>query len=348
MTTMMSKEIERQGDAWRAALAEADRTAASVRELLGLAGPDPSSPLSVRFLGAGSSYYLGLSAAHVWRGVGLRAEAVPASEPLLHAPAYPWEGVAAIAVSRSGATTETLAALRAAAAAGAPTIVVTTVADAPMAAEADVALVLRDAAEEATVQTRSFSGQLLASLLLGLHAGGDLAAVDAARTLPGLARDAIDHARSVVDRVGTDWSRAYFLGSGANAGLAREGALKLKEAALVEAEAFHTLEFRHGPMSMVDGETLLVAILGDDRHGHEAQVVREMRALGARVLVVADRDVEVEGAVSCVLPGGLPASVRLPLALPTLHWLAHAKAIAKGIDPDHPRHLSFAVELEGL
>src|SRR5690606_13567687 len=82
------------------------------------------------------------------------------------------------------------------------------------------------------------------------------------------------------------FQRVFYLGSGALYGLACEAMLKMKEMSLTHAEAFHTLEFRHGPKSMVDSETLIVGLL-DGQNEIELAVIEEMRALGATTITLS-------------------------------------------------------------
>lgn len=336
----MLHEIESQGEAWREALDLVRASRDRLQDVLG--GKE------VRFLGAGSSYYLGNAAVSAWAALGLRASSVPASEPLLYPDRHPWgPGHVAVAISRSGSTTETLEAMRRAKQAGAGTVLVTTVTGAPMLAFADLGLVIAGAAERATVQTRSFSAQLMAVLAVGLQLSrpSALAEVDA---LWKRAPELIQRSVVAVAEVGMAWDRAYFLGTGTMVGLAQEGALKLKEAALTEAEAFQTLEFRHGPKSMVDPRTLVVGLLSREAREQEWKVLREMRDLGAQVLAIGEAMPPEHGMVTLSWGVDLPVELSAPMVLPALHHLAYRRALARGISPDHPRNLSFAVELEGL
>ncbi len=340
MSSQMMNEIEAQGEAWQDAV-EATRSlpGALATELRGS---------TTRFLGAGSSFYLGNVAAIAWRQAGLAAESVPASEPLLHAKAYLWPGHVAFGVSRSGSTTETVTALTRAREAGATTVAITTRTDTPIQRAAHHTFVLERAAEQATVQTRSFAGQLLAALAIGLEAAG---APPSARATGWTARSAelIEAGRTAARDVDArSWTRAYFLGTGPLFGAAQEGALKMKESALTEAEAFQTLEFRHGPKSMIDEDTLIVGLVSDAAEEAECAVLNEARQLGARVVTASARPVEVGQRATYLWGDDVPTAFQPVAALPLLHHLAHARAAAKGIDPDHPRHLSFAVELDSI
>jgi glucosamine--fructose-6-phosphate aminotransferase (isomerizing) len=116
---------------------------------------------------------------------------------------------------------------------------------------------------------------------------------------------------------------------------------------LTNSEAYHFLEFRHGPKSMVDSSTLVVGLLSDTARRAETQVLREMKELGATLLVLAE-SAEGLGWADAVVPfgSGLPEGARLPLYLPVLQLLAYHRAVSKALDPDAPRNLDAVVKLE--
>jgi len=345
VTSHMLREIETQGDAWAGALEALAGDEA-------LAGALRGAARETLVLGAGSSYYLGIAARGAFVRRGVAARAAPASEILLHPELYPLaEGGTAIAVSRSGTTTETLRAVARLKAGGALAVGITTAPDTPIRTACDHTVAIPGAAEASTVQTRSFSAQLVATLALAATQAGDEAALTALRRLPTLAPGWIERLEPVVAPLASLPHRIYVLGTGDLWGIAMEGALKLKETSLTEAEAFQTLEFRHGPQSMVDADTLVIGLVGEDRGGAETAVLREMVALGGRVLMVCEdpgRAGRVPHAQVLAIGSGLPLEARLPLYLPPLQLIAHQRGLDKGLDPDHPRNLRFSIELEHL
>lgn len=143
-------------------------------------------------------------------------------------------------------------------------------------------------------------------------------------------------------KIGEDLSfdRFYFLGSGMRYGLACEVNLKMKEMTLTHSEPFHFLEFRHGPMSMVNENTIVVGMLSEANRCHEARVLDEMKALGARVLDIAETDAKI------VFNSNIPEAVRGVLYLPVLQLIAFHRSLAKGLNPDRPTNLTAVVKLE--
>jgi len=137
-----------------------------------------------------------------------------------------------------------------------------------------------------------------------------------------------------------NYDRFYFLGSGIRYGLACEVNLKMKEMTLTHSEPFHFLEFRHGPMSMVNGEAVVVGMLSDTNRTHEAKVLSEMEELGATVAGLGESNAGVE------FKSGISESVRGVLYLPVLQLMAFYRSLAKGLDPDRPNNLTAVVTLD--
>jgi glucosamine--fructose-6-phosphate aminotransferase (isomerizing) len=122
--------------------------------------------------------------------------------------------------------------------------------------------------------------------------------------------------------------------------------LKMKEISLSLSEAYHFLEFRHGPKSMVDDRTLVAALVSEKHPAPELDVLHEMRQLGARTLVLteaADEGKERIADYLVPLNSNLPSSWRGPLFLPLLQYFALQKAFSKGLNPDTPKNLEAVV-----
>jgi len=256
------------------------------------------------FLGSGSSYFLAQAAAHLARSGGRKALALPSAEAMLYPEAaggFPL----VVGISRSGQTTELLRAVRAL---GRQAWLITTreTGDHLFAQK----VVLSEAQEEAIVQTRSFSSAFV-------YLAYALTGSEALRSLP---HRFATHGAEEFPR----GKRYFLLGSGVAWAVAQEAALKLKETALVWAEAFQSLEFRHGPKSLLDEESVVFLL---ESHPLEAPLAEEAGSLGAQVVR---------------LPGELG---ELPLSLARLQLFAYRLALERGLDPNRPRHLTYAVRL---
>jgi len=309
---------------------------------------------TVLFVGCGSTHYGSLALAAAFQSLtGLLARGTPASEvflfpgTLLDNPARTW----LVAMSRSGSTTETLRAIATYRQAGGQRVLgITCYGDSPVVAECDICLVAREAHEESVAQTRSLTAMMLTGLFCAGVRAADQTLLDQLEVLPDAGQALIDGQFSVAEELGqrVDLSQVFFLGSGPLYGVASEAMLKFKEMSLTVSQAFHSMEFRHGPVSMVDESTLIVGLLCKAAFEEELAVLQETKGLGATVLAL----VPGELAASChgvdhVIPlaGGFTDPARLPLYLPPLQWLALSRALTKGLNPDRPRHLESVVYL---
>ncbi|MDI7275701.1 MAG: SIS domain-containing protein, partial [Anaerolineae bacterium] len=302
----------------------------------------------IYFAGCGSTYYLSLAAAHLHQQLtGQRTQAFPSSEiALFPAGVYPdvRQTVLLVAVSRSGETTETLQAAEEHRRRGLPVLAITCDADSRLAGLAEAAFVAQEAWEEAVPQTRSFTSMYLAAQFMAGLVANDQAFLRAVEQLPAPGRDVFRRGADLAGELASqNWRRAIFLGSGPYYGLACEGMLKLKEMALAWSEAYHFAEFRHGPISLVDAETLVVGMLSDTGLEAERAVLEDARRLGALTLALGEHPTPQEATYALALESGLPELARGVLLLLPLQLLAYERALLQGLDPQRPRHLRQVV-----
>jgi glucosamine--fructose-6-phosphate aminotransferase (isomerizing) len=308
----------------------------------------------VAVVGCGSTHYLAQCAASTlthWTGTPARA--FPSSEVWLFPNAIPRGRWLLLAVSRSGTTTETLRAQEQfREAVGGPVLTITCDPESPLAQEADFTLATPHAQEQSIAQTRSFTSMLLLTQALTAAIMQDDATLAHLSRLPGLLDDLMGRLGDLPHHLGADLTidRIFFLGAGPLYGLANEAMLKTKEMSLSYAEAYHPLEFRHGPMSMVNGHTLVVGLLSNTGQPEQVRVLKDMKELGARTLALVEDGSAIAGWRAdhvIELRSGLGEWERVPLYLPPLQLLAYHRALAKGLDPDRPRNLTAVVGLQG-
>jgi glutamine---fructose-6-phosphate transaminase (isomerizing) len=270
-----------------------------------------------------------------------------------------------LVLSQSGETSDTLAALEEARRQGHKTLAITNHASSTMATEADVSMPLAAGQEKAIPATKSFTCQLAVLYLLALYEGARLGRMDSAalaahiaelRALPGVLSSQLDAWRELMAVLAHKYSGAatfLFLGRGIHYAIAREGALKLKEASYVHAEGYPVGELKHGPNALVSDRTPLVVLATVD-HGLEASIYRyektlqllaDMKAQGARVIALANEDDAQVPALAGDAVFVPPASeYLLPiLEVVPLQFFAYFMALEHGVDVDRPRNLSKAV-----
>jgi glucosamine--fructose-6-phosphate aminotransferase (isomerizing) len=273
-----------------------------------------------------------------------------------------------IVVSQSGETADTLAALREANRRRHGTIAVTNVENSTMAREAEISLPTWAGRELAVPATKSFTAQLLVLNLIALSSGVALQTLSdetlAAHfkelaSLPALIAGQLDRWERQMEQVAKaliDVETYLFLGRGIHYAIAREGALKLKESAYLQAEGYPSGELKHGPNALVGSTAAIVAIATVDRsepgsvirYEKSVQLLQDMKKQGATVVALGNvGDEEVASAATLFVPVAPTREHLLPIAeVVPLQLLAYFSAIQRGIDVDSPRNLTKAVLAE--
>ncbi|MDR3726481.1 MAG: SIS domain-containing protein [Terracidiphilus sp.] len=270
-----------------------------------------------------------------------------------------------LVLSQSGETSDTLAALHEARRRGHKTLAITNVIDSTMACEAEISMPLAAGVEKAIPATKSFTCQLAVLYLLALYEGVRLGRIDAVtlaahidelQELPGKIEEQLDGWQDQMASLASKYKSAatfLYLGRGIHYAIAREGALKLKEASYVHAEGYPAGELKHGPNALLSDSVPLVVLATVDRsldasvvrYEKTLQLLRDMKVQGAKVIALANTgDEEVGPLVSdCVFVS--PASeYLLPiLEVIPLQLFSYFMALEHGVDVDRPRNLSKAV-----
>jgi glutamine---fructose-6-phosphate transaminase (isomerizing) len=270
-----------------------------------------------------------------------------------------------IVLSQSGETSDTLAALREARRREQKTLAITNVEDSTMAREADFSMPLGAGREKAIPATKSFTCQLTVLALLSVYEAVALNRLDP----PALAAvledlDAVPEALAAqlagwetqmeaLAKKYRDATTFLYLGRGIHYAIAREGALKLKEASYIHAEGYPTGELKHGPNALVSEQVPLVVLATVDytaegsvlRYEKTLQLLRDMKAQGARVIALANfGDLEVAGLVSdCVFVAPAPEHLLPITEVVPLQLFSYFMALEHGVNVDHPRNLAKAV-----
>ena len=310
----------------------------------------------VIFTGCGSTHYLSMTAAALFQSLtGIPSQARPASELIFFPDLVfaPKRQFMLVAISRSGETTETIEAVQVFRnQTDGHIIAITCYGDSQLANKADVALIATAAHEKSIAQTRSFTSMVVLSEALAGHLAGH-SKQQTLDQLPALGERLLTRYQSLAQEIGEDKTleRYFFLGSGHLYGIASEAMLKMKEMSLSYSEAYHPLEFRHGPMSMVNEQTLVVGLLSDEGLKHEIAVLEQMQNLGARILIISESDdlpLSIRRVNTIHLKSVLPEWVRTVLYLPILQLMAYHRAMSRDLNPDKPTHLDAVVRLESF
>ncbi len=272
---------------------------------------------------------------------------------------------AVIVISQSGETSDTLAALREVEQRGQTTLAITNAASSTMAREARVSMPLAAGVEKAIPATKSFTCQLAVLFLLGLYEAQRLGRMDRDSLQSNIARllaipdtlaSQLDDWRLGMEKLAKKYASAHtflYLGRGIHYAIAREGALKLKEASYVHAEGYPAGELKHGPNALVSDSVPLVVLATVDRelessvvrYDKTLQLLEDMKTQGARVIGIANTgDRVVQALVSDCIEVQPTTEYLLPLLeVVPLQLFAYYMALEHGVDVDRPRNLSKAV-----
>jgi glucosamine--fructose-6-phosphate aminotransferase (isomerizing) len=315
----------------------------------------------VHIIACGTSYHAGLVARYqIEQLAGIPCQTEIASEYRYRRPVVP-EDTLFIAISQSGETADTLAALKHAKQAGyIATLAICNVAESSIVREADLVLMTRAGPEIGVASTKAFTTQLVALQLLLLELAR-LNGVDETvyagyvadlNHLPELLNEALslDGEFKALSRAFTDKNHALFLGRGSHYPIAMEGALKLKEISYIHAEAYAAGELKHGPLALVDAEMPVFAVAPNNTLLEKLiSNIEEVSARGGELYVIADTEVissfqQRHGRVIALDTGG-PLLAPVVLTIP-LQLLAYHVAVQRGTDVDQPRNLAKSVTVE--
>ncbi|MDQ2091479.1 glutamine--fructose-6-phosphate transaminase (isomerizing) [Marimonas arenosa] len=309
----------------------------------------------------GTAFYACLTAKYWFEQLaGLPVDVDIASEFRYREPPIPAR-TAALFVSQSGETADTLAALRFCDGKAATILSVVNVPESSIARESDLALPILAGTEIGVASTKAFTCQLTVLLMLALKAAHDRGALDhealadhlsKLRALPSAFNTAMEQAQpmAAAARKLAEASDILFLGRGLMYPLALEGALKLKEISYIHAEAYASGELKHGPIALIDKHVPVVVMAPKDGlFDKTASNMQEVIARGGRVVLITDRAGAAEAAedawITLLMPQVPPLLAPILYALPA-QLLAYHTAVAKGTDVDQPRNLAKSVTVE--
>ncbi len=327
----------------------------------GLATLDFKALRRLHIIACGTSYYAGLVGQQWIEALAaLPVDVSLASEyRYSHRPLAADE--AAVFISQSGETADTLAAMERAKAAGQRCLAIVNVATSTLAREADGVLMSQAGAEIGVASTKGYTVQLTLLATLALHAARERRS-HPARNLDSLEADLLRLPLEMQRFIGHEpliagvagWlaraENAIFIGRGIGHALACEGALKLKEVSYIHAEAYAAGELKHGPIALLDPQMPVVVVAPPDQVlSKTLSNLREVAARGAPILLISDERTLEEMTdivdVGIAVPR-LSSLLATPLYAMVLQLIAYHTALLRGTDVDQPRNLAKSVTVE--
>ncbi|MEL7212462.1 MAG: glutamine--fructose-6-phosphate transaminase (isomerizing) [Pseudomonadota bacterium] len=271
------------------------------------------------------------------------------------------KGTAALFVSQSGETADTLAALRYCEGKADTILSVVNVPESSIARESNLALPILAGTEIGVASTKAFTCQLTVLLTLALEAARQRGVLEPdalathlgeMRALPGLLSHALTIEKTVrkVARKLAEAQDVIFLGRGAMFPMALEGALKLKEISYIHAEGYASGELKHGPIALIDKKMPVVVLAPTDPlFDKTVSNMQEVMARNGKVVLISDQDGISAGGTGVweqiEMPSVSPLLAPILYAVPA-QLLAYHTAVAKGTDVDQPRNLAKSVTVE--
>ncbi|AUG81530.1 glutamine amidotransferase [Kitasatospora sp. MMS16-BH015] len=311
----------------------------------------------VKILGCGSAYYAGEMGAQLIEELArIPAHSEPASEFRYRNPVIERDTLY-VAVSQSGETYDTLAAVQEIKRKGGRVLGVVNTVGSAIARECDGGIYLHAGPEISVASTKAFTSTVVAFALLALHFGriNDLSPADgrrivsALKALPGQIREILAQEEEIAKLAAhyADSAGMMFIGRVRGYPVAREGAQKLKEISYVHAEAYPASELKHGPLALISPELPTVALVPDDELlDKNLTTLGEIKARSGRILAVGHRVPDAKLADhAIVVPKSEPELDPLLLNIP-LQIFAYFAAIALERDVDKPRNLAKSVTVE--
>ena len=315
---------------------------------------------TVQIVACGTSFHAG-TVARYWLEelAGISCEVEVASE-FRYRKRVQHEGTLLVAISQSGETADTLAALRNASAGEfVGSLVVSNVDNSSLVRECDLVFLTRAGAEIGVASTKAFTTQLAAMLMLTLVLGRrrdmddekQQEIIGALRNVPRYVQEtlALDPAIQKLSEAFISKRHALFLGRGIQYPIAMEGALKLKEISYIHAEAYPAGELKHGPLALVDNDMPVVAVAPNDELLEKLKSnLEEVRSRGGELFVFADHEAGFanEDRVKVLSMPHCPEVIKPIVYTVALQLLSYHVAVQKGTDVDKPRNLAKSVTVE--
>jgi glucosamine--fructose-6-phosphate aminotransferase (isomerizing) len=310
-------------------------------------------------LGCGTSWHAALVGEYLFEDLaGIPTEVEYASEFRYRSPIIE-PGTVVMAISQSGETADTLAAVREAKRSGSPVIGICNVVGSSIARETEAGVYIHAGPEIGVASTKAFTSQITVLLMLALKLGrtrriGADEGVEIVKEMSKLQykverilanREKIE---TIAERL-KDHRNFLYLGRGVNFPVALEGALKLKEISYVHAEGYPAAEMKHGPIALIDEDMPVMFIaIKDGTYEKVLSNIEEVRARGGRVLAVAtegDKEVAERADDVVFVPETHPMLTPLLTVIP-LQLLAYYIAVLRGCNVDQPRNLAKSVTVE--
>ncbi|MDY6964768.1 MAG: glutamine--fructose-6-phosphate transaminase (isomerizing) [Halobacteriota archaeon] len=358
----MLKEIHEQPDVIRNTIAGRLSELEGTVQLqeVGLSIEEIEKLAKIRIIACGTSYHAGMLGKYLFENLSRIPVEVDIASEFRYSDAILDKNTLVLAITQSGETADTLAALKDAKSQGYKTFAITNVVGSSVCRSSDGVLYTRAGPEIGVAATKTFTAQLIAIYLLSMYFGKIRKTIDSEtlkllisliKQLPKQVQMVIENSQTIqlYSKIFSEASKFFFIGRSYDYPIALEGALKLKEISYIHAEGYPAGELKHGPLALLETGVPMIAI-ATKGHTYEKMLsnIKEVKARDAYVLAIAsEEDIEIEKYVDDVLRVPETNEILSPvLSVVVAQIFAYYCAKERGCEVDKPRNLAKSVTVE--
>ena len=356
----MIKEIHEQPKAVRDTLNSILHDGVIDLKTMGLTEEEMRSTRQIYMIGCGSAYHVGVAAQYTVEDLAQIPVRVELASEFRYRRLLVGEETLVVIISQSGETADSLAALRAAKEHGAKTLAIVNVVGSSIAREADHVLYTLAGPEIAVATTKAYSTQLAATYVLALafaQARGTVTAEEFRKltaelaTIPEKIEKLLEHKERIqwFASKRANMEHAFFIGRGLDYAVGLEGSLKMKEISYIHSEAYPAGELKHGTISLIEEDTLVIGLLTQQAlYEKTLSNLLECKSRGAYLMALTmEGNYSIEDSADFVIYIPKTDSHFAPsLAVIPLQLLGYYLSVSKGLDVDKPRNLAKSVTVE--
>ena len=307
----------------------------------------------VIFTGCGTSLYLAQASAHAFSTrTGISAKGMCCSELYYFPETYVGNGkkVLVVPMTRKSYTTEVRMAIdKVRSYPGVKSLAITC--DPDSSKYNDYMLLSPETPEDSVIMTRSFTSMIYLAVVMSYYVGGKKEKIEQLKDYAANAESFLKATDEMAKKIVAEHPECNLfitLGQGINYGIANECMNKMKEMSLSNSEAYYTLEYRHGPMSLVDDKTLIILLGNEDTVDGDAKLLTQMKEYGAKVLAIGNNASKDFTDVDYTLdmPYGYDSLQNAPIIGYIGQLIGYYVAELKNLNADSPRHLTQAIVIK--
>ena len=253
------------------------------------------------------------------------------------------KGALVLSISQSGQTPDILSVVKTARQMGALTILISNTPQSPLAQLSEFNINLQAGFEQSIAASKTYTNSLLSLALLSSHLSNDSSRLNEIARIPGIAAKILGGMDQIISNAASfkNTQAGVIIGRGFNYSTAFEIALKLKELSYLMAEPYSSADFQHGPVAMVENDFLVIAVVPDGKVAEDlTSFLSEIKERSPRMVVISPQEKALQlASLQIPLPAGIPEWLSPLVTVIPGQIFALGLAIARGIDPDHPRGL---------